>query len=132
VDNHFIEPYYPTMEATHFKQIPHKGVEYDVSIIDTAGQDEYSLLSPKHAVGMHGYILVYSVASRQSFDMVKIVYEKLKNFQVRFPISNPVCVRRIEDTVAYVGFQCIGHPSFACGRCWSKSGFGRERVSPLP
>jgi Ras family protein len=97
VDNLFIEPYYPTMEATHFKQIPHNGVEYDVSIIDTAGQDEYSLLSPKHAVGMHGYILVYSVASRQSFDMVKIVYEKLKNFQVRsFNLPLPlVCVQAI-------------------------------------
>lgn len=98
VDNQFIEPYYPTMEATHFKQIPYKGVEYDVSIIDTAGQDEYSLLSPKHAVGMHGYILVYSVTSRQSFDMVKIVYEKLKNFQVR-PYNRlvPPCIRGVRD-----------------------------------
>lgn len=91
------------MEATHFKQIPHKGVEYDVSIVDTAGQDEYSLLSPKHAVGMHGYILVYSVTSRQSFDMVKIVYEKLKNFQVRpsFPALFALRTKRWEYTVAY-------------------------------
>lgn len=72
------------MEHTHFKQIPHRGVQYDVSILDTAGQDEYSFLSPKHAVGMHGYILVYSVTSRESWDMVRIVYEKLRSFQVRF------------------------------------------------
>lgn len=81
VEDHFIEPYYPTIEQPYFKQVPFKGVEYDVSIIDTAGQDEYSLLSPKHAVGVHGYILVYSVTNRQSFEMVRIIYEKLKAFQ---------------------------------------------------
>lgn len=83
VKGQFIEPYYPTIEQAYFKQVNYKNVEYDVSIIDTAGQDEYSLLSPKYAVGIHGYILVYSVNNRHSFDMVRIVYEKLKNFQVR-------------------------------------------------
>jgi GTPase SAR1 family protein len=78
-----VEPYYPTIERPYFKRIPFKGVDYDVSIIDTAGQDEYSLISAKHAVGVHGYILVYSITNRQSFEMIGIVYEKLKNFQVR-------------------------------------------------
>jgi Ras family protein len=81
IKGQFIEPYYPTIEQAYFKQVRFKGVEYDVSIIDTAGQDEYSLLSPKYAVGIHGYVLVYSVNNRHSFDMVRIVYEKLKNFQ---------------------------------------------------
>lgn len=81
VDDTFVEPYYPTIEQPYFKQVPFNGVDYDVSIIDTAGQDEYSLLSAKHAVGIHGYILVYSITNRQSFDMVRIVYEKLRNFQ---------------------------------------------------
>lgn len=81
VENHFVEPYYPTIERPYFKRIPFKGVDYDVSIIDTAGQDEYSLISAKHAVGVHGYILVYSITNRQSFEMIGIVYEKLKNFQ---------------------------------------------------
>lgn len=84
VDDTFVEPYYPTIEQPYYKQVPFNGVEYDVSIIDTAGQDEYSLLSAKHAVGIHGYILVYSITNRQSFDMVRIVYEKLRNFQVCF------------------------------------------------
>ena len=71
------------MEHTHFKTIPHNGVEYDVSILDTAGQDEYSYLNPKHATGIHGYILVYSVTNRESYDTVRIVYEKLRQFKVR-------------------------------------------------
>jgi hypothetical protein len=35
-------------------------------------QDEYSILNNKHAIGIHGYILVYSVASRVSFDMIQV------------------------------------------------------------
>ncbi|GJJ07589.1 GTP-binding protein [Clathrus columnatus] len=79
-DNHFVEAYYPTIENTFTKGINLKGIEYDCDIIDTAGQDEYSILNHKHAIGVHGYVLVYSVASRASFEMVRIVYDKIINF----------------------------------------------------
>jgi len=79
-ESHFVEAYYPTIENTFNKGISHKGTEYDCDIIDTAGQDEYSILNHKHAIGVHGYVLVYSVASRASFDMVRIVYDKIISF----------------------------------------------------
>jgi Ras family protein len=80
IENHFVEPYYPTIENTFSKGVLYKGVEYDCDIIDTAGQDEYSILNSKHAIGIHGYVLVYSVTSRRSFDMIKIVYDKIIDF----------------------------------------------------
>jgi len=80
VDNHFVESYYPTIEATFSKSVKHQGVEYECDIIDTAGQDEYSILNSKHAIGIHGYVLVYSVTSRNSFDMIQIVHDKISNF----------------------------------------------------
>lgn len=80
IENHYPEQYYPTIENTFNKTIAVKGVEYDCDIIDTAGQDEFSILNAKHAIGIHGYILVYSVASRTSFEMVKIVYDKIIDF----------------------------------------------------
>lgn len=43
-------------------------------------QDEYTILNSKHAIGIHGYVLVYSVNSRKSFEMVQIVYDKIINF----------------------------------------------------
>lgn len=52
-------------------------MEYDCEIVDTAGQDEFSLFPPKYAVGVHGYMLVYSIASRQSFDMITTLHEKI-------------------------------------------------------
>ncbi|RDB22568.1 GTP-binding protein rhb1 [Hypsizygus marmoreus] len=80
IENHFMESYYPTIESTFVKTVNYKGTEYDCEVIDTAGQDEYSLLGPKHAIGIHGYVLVYSVTSRKSFDMIQIVYDKLIDF----------------------------------------------------
>lgn len=80
IDNNFVESYYPTIESTFSKSINHKGTEYECDIIDTAGQDEYSILNSKHAIGIHGFVLVYSVTSRKSFDMIQIVYDKIVNF----------------------------------------------------
>ncbi|KAF9520402.1 hypothetical protein BS47DRAFT_762754 [Hydnum rufescens UP504] len=79
IENKFVAQYYPTIENTFTKAIKHNGQEYECDIIDTAGQDEYSLLSSRHAVGIHGYVLVYSVASRNSFDMVRTVHDKIVN-----------------------------------------------------
>ncbi|KAI8928663.1 small GTPase superfamily [Entophlyctis helioformis] len=80
VENHFAETYYPTIENTFTKIVRYKGEEYATEIMDTAGQDEFSLLSSKHAIGIHGYVLVYSIASRQSFEMCKVVRDKILNF----------------------------------------------------
>jgi Ras homolog enriched in brain len=44
------------------------------------GKDEYSILNSKHAIGIHGFVLVYSVTSKNSFDMIQIVYDKIVNF----------------------------------------------------
>ncbi|KXS18896.1 hypothetical protein M427DRAFT_95747 [Gonapodya prolifera JEL478] len=80
VENHFTEAYYPTIENTFTKVLKLRGQEYAMEIIDTAGQDEYSILNQKHSIGIHGYVLVYSITSRTSFEMVKIIREKILNY----------------------------------------------------
>ncbi|GAW09449.1 rheb small monomeric gtpase [Lentinula edodes] len=80
INNEFVESYYPTIEATFAKSVKYKGAEYDCEVIDTAGQDEFSILNSKHAIGIHGYVLVYSVTSKASFDMIQIVYDKIIAF----------------------------------------------------
>ncbi|EDR09453.1 uncharacterized protein LACBIDRAFT_234321 [Laccaria bicolor S238N-H82] len=80
IENHFVDQYYPTIESTFAKSVVYKGVEYDCHIIDTAGQDEYSPINSQYAIGIHGYVLVYSIASRNSFSMIQIVYDKIVDF----------------------------------------------------
>ncbi|EGX92569.1 rheb small monomeric GTPase RhbA [Cordyceps militaris CM01] len=79
VDGHFVDSYYPTIENTFSKIIRYKGQEFSTEIVDTAGQDEYSILNSKHFIGIHGYMLVYSVSSLPSFEMVQVIREKILN-----------------------------------------------------
>eukprot|EP01117_Protostelium_nocturnum_P017129 TRINITY_DN691_c0_g1_i1.p1 TRINITY_DN691_c0_g1~~TRINITY_DN691_c0_g1_i1.p1 ORF type:complete len:184 (+),score=38.22 TRINITY_DN691_c0_g1_i1:187-738(+) len=79
VENHFVEIYNPTIENTFNKNIKHKSTEYATEIVDTAGQDEYSIFQKHYSVGVHGYILVYSVTSKKSWEMIKIVNDKILN-----------------------------------------------------
>ncbi|KAF0427354.1 ras-2 [Gigaspora rosea] len=83
VENYFVDSYYPTIENTFNKVIRYRGQEIAAEIIDTAGQDEHSILNSTHAVGIHGYILVYSITSRQSFEMIKIIRDKILNYTGR-------------------------------------------------
>ena len=43
MENQFVDSYDPTIENTFQKQLKHNGQVYDLMIVDTAGQDEYSI-----------------------------------------------------------------------------------------
>eukprot|EP01125_Pyxidicula_operculata_P001621 TRINITY_DN11465_c0_g1_i1.p1 TRINITY_DN11465_c0_g1~~TRINITY_DN11465_c0_g1_i1.p1 ORF type:complete len:184 (+),score=27.90 TRINITY_DN11465_c0_g1_i1:25-576(+) len=79
VDELFVEAYNPTIENTFHKVIKFRGDDFYTEIVDTAGQDEYSIFQRQYAVGIHGYVLVYSVTSKSSFEMVKIINDKILN-----------------------------------------------------
>jgi len=80
IENHFMDSYFPTIESTFAKSVVYKGVEYDCHIIDTAGQDEFSPINGQYAIGIHGYVLVYTITSRNSFNMIQVVYDKIVDF----------------------------------------------------
>ena len=43
------------------------GQDYQLELIDTAGQDELSIVSQSHSMNLDGYVLVYSVTSEKRF-----------------------------------------------------------------
>jgi len=77
VEGQFVDSYDPTIENTFHKNIKHKGQEYTIDLVDTAGQDEYSIIPQSYGVDNHGYILVYSVTSKKSFEVVKDIRDRL-------------------------------------------------------
>lgn len=46
-------------------------------------------MTSKHFIGIHGYVLVYSVASKSSFEMVQVIREKLLNHLVCLRLPSP-------------------------------------------
>ncbi len=54
----------PSLSPSAFEKVVHyRGQEFLCQLIDTAGQDEYFILPQSYTVGIHGYVMVYSVAS---------------------------------------------------------------------
>uniref|UniRef100_T1J3P9 Uncharacterized protein n=1 Tax=Strigamia maritima TaxID=126957 RepID=T1J3P9_STRMM len=88
VEGQFVDSYDPTIENTFNKTLKIKGQEYVLKLVDTAGQDEYSLLSSSYSMDIHGYVLVYSINSQKSFEVVRIIYDKLLDMtgKVNVPI----------------------------------------------
>lgn len=77
VESHFVESYYPTIENEFTKIIQFKNHNYTLEILDTAGQDEFSLLNMQSLIGIKGIVLCYSVTNRSSFEMIQVIWEKL-------------------------------------------------------
>jgi len=73
----FPDCYEPTIENTFSKKVTIKGTEYELLLVDTAGQDEYTMFPTEYTVDLDGYVLVYSIDSPKSFEVCQIIHEKL-------------------------------------------------------
>eukprot|EP00667_Euglena_gracilis_P011574 EG_transcript_11822 len=82
VEDRFQQAYNPTINHTFSKKIKVRGEEFLMTILDTAGQDETSIFQPQYSIGTHGYVLVYSITDASSFEIVKIIYEKIHSYAV--------------------------------------------------
>ncbi|XP_071450946.1 GTP-binding protein Rheb homolog [Hetaerina americana] len=77
VEGQFVDSYDPTIENTFTKTVRFRGDEYEVRLVDTAGQDEYSIFPAQYSMDIHGYVLVYSITSAKSFEVVQVIRDKL-------------------------------------------------------
>lgn len=64
--------------------------------MDTAGQDEYSIFPTQYTLNMDGFVLVYSIDSRKSFDVVKILHDKLLDLTGKVLIPTVVVGNKLD------------------------------------
>ncbi|MBN3291210.1 PA2G4 protein, partial [Polypterus senegalus] len=73
-----LQPFNVLYEKEAFnKLVSVNGQDFNLQLVDTAGQDEYSIFPQSHSLDIHGYVLVYSVTSQKSFEVVQILHDKL-------------------------------------------------------
>jgi Ras homolog enriched in brain len=72
-------------------------VHFGTDIVDTSGMDEFSRLSRNASLGVHGYVMVFSIASRQSFEMIQQVNDVLLNSLGDLPDVPRVLVGTMKD-----------------------------------
>jgi len=70
VQDKFVEAYNPTIEDSYRKPIKVDGKNILLDILDTAGQEEYTELREVYMRGGEGFIIVYSITDRKSFNEV--------------------------------------------------------------
>ncbi|KAL0248630.1 hypothetical protein GEMRC1_003864 [Eukaryota sp. GEM-RC1] len=79
----FLERYDPTIEDSYRKAVDIDGTALRLEIMDTAGQDEYDSIREQYLVEGHGFLLVYSIDSQESFDKAVSLRDQILRLQKR-------------------------------------------------
>jgi len=77
VHHNFVKEYDPTIENSYRKQVVVDNESHMLDILDTAGQEDYSVMRDQYIRTGQGFILVFSVASLTSFQAVTSFYERI-------------------------------------------------------
>jgi len=77
VQSKFIKDYDPTIEDSYRKQVVVDGKVAMLTIWDTAGQEEYEALQDGYIRDADGFLVVYSITDRKSFDNAQNIYKKI-------------------------------------------------------
>merc|ERR1712176_624887 len=77
VTDNFLDEYDPTIEDSYRKQVSIDGKPALLDILDTAGQEEFSSMQDQWMREGKGFLLVYSIASRATFDEVAMLRDKI-------------------------------------------------------
>uniref|UniRef100_A0A1I7UQS3 GTP-binding protein Rheb n=1 Tax=Caenorhabditis tropicalis TaxID=1561998 RepID=A0A1I7UQS3_9PELO len=75
--NVFPEVYESTIEDQHSKHMMAFHRDYHLRVTDTAGQQEYTVFPRSCSLDINGFILVYAIDDRKSFEMCSNIYEKI-------------------------------------------------------
>lgn len=75
---HFVDEYDPTIEDSYRKQVVIDEKVTILDILDTAGQEEYSAMREQYMRTGEGFLLVYSVTSRTSFEELMTYYQQIQ------------------------------------------------------
>jgi len=72
IQGHFIEEYDPTIEDSYRKQVVIDNETCLLDVLDTAGQEEFSSMRDGYMRSGEGFLVVYSIISKTSFEETKI------------------------------------------------------------
>lgn len=87
--NHFVETYDPTIEDSYRKQVQIDGQSCMLEVLDTAGQEEYTALRDQWIRDGEGFVLVYSISSRPSFDRIQKFHNQIQRVKESSQSGSP-------------------------------------------
>jgi small GTP-binding protein len=91
VQNRFVTEYDPTIEDSYKKTIPVDGVELNLDILDTAGQDDFKPLRATHMRTGQGFLVVFALNDMASFDAVDRIQSDIRATSEQDDVPIVVC-----------------------------------------
>ena len=82
--NHFVEDYDPTIEDCYRKHCVIDNIPAFLELLDTAGQEEFTALRDQWIRDSEAYVIVYSVTSQDSLDLVDGIVSSIKRVKDDF------------------------------------------------
>ncbi|KAK9447376.1 GTPase NRas precursor [Limtongia smithiae] len=79
--SHFVETYDPTIEDSYRKQVIIDHQNCALEILDTAGQEEYSALKDQWIRDGEGFVLVYAITSRTSYNRIPVILSQIERLK---------------------------------------------------
>jgi len=88
IQQHFVDEYDPTIEDSYRKQCVIDDEVALLDVLDTAGQEEYSAMREQYMRTGEGFLLVYSITSRNSFEEISQFHQQILRVKDRdfFPV----------------------------------------------
>lgn len=77
IQSHFVDEYDPTIEDSYRKQVAIDDEVALLDILDTAGQEEYSAMREQYMRTGEGFLLVYSVTERESYNELLTFFQQI-------------------------------------------------------
>lgn len=109
--SHFPERHEPTFDDTIHKPAEIDGQPYNINIIDTAGQEKYATPTEQWIGQGEAFIMVYNVASRESFTHLQHYYEQIRAIQLSFDTHSVKPEAIVSTTSRSVPLILVGNKS---------------------
>ena len=112
-----------------------------LDVLDTAGQEEYSAMREQYMRTGEGFLLVYSITSRQSFEEImtfqqQILRVKDKDYFPIIVVGNKCDLESERQVSTEGGSSLYTTPCYACaggeGVLWSPRGWHAHRQTRSP
>ncbi|KZO96592.1 ras-domain-containing protein [Calocera viscosa TUFC12733] len=77
IQSHFVDEYDPTIEDSYRKQVVVDDEVALLDVLDTAGQEEYGAMREQYMRAGEGFLLVYAINSRTSFEELSALHQQI-------------------------------------------------------
>ncbi|EJF64497.1 ras protein [Dichomitus squalens LYAD-421 SS1] len=99
IQSDFVDEYDPTIEDSYRKQCVIDDEVALLDVLDTAGQEEYGAMREQYMRTGEGFLLVYSITSRNSFEEISTFHQQI--LRVKDQDSFPVIVVANKSDLEY-------------------------------